>query len=164
VIEAFAQLPERLRDGYRLAVVGPRGWDYEETVARAQARGEEVTLLGQVPDEDLAALYRLCTVFCFPSLYEGFGLPLLEGMAAGAACITSSVSSLPEVGGDAVRYVDPHSVDAIAAALAELLESEPERRRLGEQARERARSFSWARTAEELVRELAGLGESAGKR
>jgi glycosyltransferase involved in cell wall biosynthesis len=156
VLDAFAQVrPDSL-----LALVGPRGWDYDEILAQAHGLGDQVRVLGEVPDEGLAALYRLCTVFCFPSLYEGFGLPLLEAMAAGAACVTSNVSSLPEVGGDAVRYVEPTSVEAIAATLAELLESEPERRRLGELARERARSFSWKRTAAELVNHFVEVASS----
>jgi glycosyltransferase involved in cell wall biosynthesis len=154
VLDAFAHV----RSDALLAIVGPRGWDYDEILARAHGLGDRVRVLGEVSDEDLAALYRLCAVFCFPSLYEGFGLPLLEAMAAGAACLTSNVSSLPEVGGDAVRYVEPTSVGAIAATLAELLESEPERRRLGELARERARSFSWERTAGEIVHHFHRVG------
>jgi glycosyltransferase involved in cell wall biosynthesis len=123
-------------------------------VGDARAAGD-VRLLGHVPDDDLAALYRLCTVFCYPSLYEGFGLPLLEAMAAGAACVTSNVSSLPEVGGDAVVYADPRSIDEIRDQLERLLASGADRRRLGERARERAAAFSWSRVADELARQFA---------
>ena len=123
------------------------------------SRRDDVRVLGQVSDEDLTALYQACTVFCYPSLYEGFGLPLLEAMTAGAACVTSSVSSLPEVGGDAVLYVDPQSVDEIRAAIERLLGSEDERRLLGERARQRAGEFSWDRTAAET---LAALEELIG--
>lgn len=156
VIDAFSQLPERLQDEHLLAIVGPRGWDDDEIVTRAQA-SEQVKLLGHVPDEDLAALYRLCTVFCFPSLYEGFGLPLLEAMAAGAPSVTSNVSSLPEVGGDGVRYVDPGSTEQIAQALEELLESPEARESLGERARAQAGRFSWERAAGELLEVLTSL-------
>ena len=151
VIDAFALLPERLRVRNELVLVGPRGWEYDEILHRAEGTA---LLLGRVSNEDLAALYQSCDVFCFPSLYEGFGLPLLEAMSAGAASITSNVSSLPEVGGDAVRYVDPSSVDEIAAALSELLASPEERERLGELARRRATQFSWARTAAETLDHL----------
>ncbi len=95
LIEAFASLPDELRDTHLLALVGPEGWDMDETLGRAQLRAEHVRLLGYVPDEELAALYQSCHVFCYPSLYEGFGLPLLEAMSAGAACLTSNRSSLP---------------------------------------------------------------------
>ncbi len=109
VLDAYARLPERLRERHLLVLVGPRGWEFDEILERAGALGERVKLLGHVPDDELAALYALCEVFCYPSLYEGFGLPLLEAMSAGAASITSNVSSMPEVGGEAVRYVDPRA-------------------------------------------------------
>jgi glycosyltransferase involved in cell wall biosynthesis len=111
-----------------------------------------------VSDDDLAALYQACTVFCYPSLYEGFGLPLLEAMAAGAACVTSSVSSLPEVGGDAVLYVDPISVAEIRAAIERLLGSVEDRSVLGDRARQRAAEFSWDRTAAETLDALLEIG------
>ena len=76
-----------------------------------------------MPDDDLAALYAACTAFAYPSLYEGFGLPVLEALSAGAAVLTSDVSSLPEVGGDAVLYVDPRNVEAIRTGLEQLLTS-----------------------------------------
>jgi len=157
VLDAFA----RLRSENLLVIVGPAGWDFEEILGHAAGLGDRVRLLGHVPDATLAALYRLCLVFCYPSLYEGFGLPLLEAMTSGAPAITSSVSSLPEVGGDAVRYVDPLSVEEIATALTELLSSDEERRMLGERGHERAALFSWERTAAELLDQLAALGASS---
>ena len=101
-------------------------------------------LLGYVSDAALAELYRRCAVFCYPSLGEGFGLPVLEAMAAGAAVVTSPNTSLPEVGGDAVEYSDPTDAAAISAALAGLLRDPARRAQLGARARERARGFSWA--------------------
>jgi glycosyltransferase involved in cell wall biosynthesis len=142
LIDAFARLPADLRERYRLVLVGASGWQTDEIVRSTRLHSEEVRLLGFVPDDDLAALYQLCTVFCYPSLYEGFGLPLLEAMQAGAPSITSNVSSLPEVGGDAARYVDPLDVDDIRGALEELLGSERKRGDLGERAIELARGFS----------------------
>lgn len=151
VLEAFARLPVDLRSAYDLVLVGPRGWEFDEILSSAEGTAR---VLGRISDEDLAALYQACEVFCFVSLYEGFGLPLLEAMSAGAPSITSSVSSLPEVGSDAVRYVDPSSVDDIATALSELLASREERARLGELARLRAADFSWAKTAAETLEQL----------
>jgi glycosyltransferase involved in cell wall biosynthesis len=142
VLEAHAGLASQAE----LVLVGPTGWEFEEILERATGR-ENVRVLGHVSDDDLVGLYNACAVFCYPSLYEGFGLPLLEAMSAGAACITSSVSSLPEVGGDAVAYVDPTSVEEIRSTLERLLGDPEERRRLGERARLRAAEFSWDRTA-----------------
>jgi glycosyltransferase involved in cell wall biosynthesis len=129
-------------------VVGATGWSTGPTLAALRSLGDRCVILGHVSDSALGELYRRCAVFCYPSLGEGFGLPVLEAMAAGAAVITSNLSSLPEVGGDAVVYVDPHSTASIAAELAQILSSPEERERLGARARERARSFSWERTAE----------------
>jgi glycosyltransferase involved in cell wall biosynthesis len=140
----------------QLVLVGPQGWEFEPILQEASRR-DDVRVLGQVSDDDLAALYQACTVFCYPSLYEGFGLPLLEAMTAGAACVTSSVSSLPEVGGNAVLYVDPESVGEIQAAIERLLVSDEERRLLGERAKQRAAEFSWDRTAAETVAALEKL-------
>jgi glycosyltransferase involved in cell wall biosynthesis len=152
IMEAHSRLSRRIQ----IALVGPSGWKFEPILRRA-GRSEDVRLLGQVSDDDLAALYQTCTVFCYPSLYEGFGLPLLEAMASGAACVTSSISSLPEIGGDAVAYVEPTSVDGIRAALEELLASPERRRELGEEARMRAASFSWDRTADDTLAALVAL-------
>ena len=148
LIQAHAALGD---DAPPLLLAGPSGWQLEEALAGAAERPGAVRQLGFVQDSDLAALYRLCTVFAYPSLYEGFGLPLLEAMASGAACVTSNSSSLPEVGGDAVVYADPLSVDSIRDALAPLLASADERARLGAAARERARRFSWEHTARETL-------------
>src|SRR5438067_621879 len=101
----------RIGDAPPLVLAGPKGWQLDEALAGAGERPGAVRTLGYVSDSDLAALYRLCTVCAYPSLYEGFGLPLLEAMSAGAACLTSNVSSLPEVGADAVVYADPLDVD-----------------------------------------------------
>jgi alpha-1,3-rhamnosyl/mannosyltransferase len=157
VIEAHAGLPQLLREDHPLVLVGPRGWEADEIVARAGAGGSTVRILGHVPDDDLSALYAACTAFCYPSLYEGFGLPLLEAMATGAACVTSNVSSLPEVGDDAVLYVDPLRVEDIRRALETLLTSETKRAELGDRAARRASRFSWDRTAAGILKALLGL-------
>jgi glycosyltransferase involved in cell wall biosynthesis len=156
VIEAYAALPGDLRTSHFLALVGPLGWDFDEILEDA-SNVADVRRLGQVPDDDLAALYQACAVFCYPSLYEGFGLPLLEAMQSGAACITSNVSSLPEVGGEAVAYVDPTSSTEIRDVMARLLASDDERWQLGELARQRAALFSWHSAAAELADQFAAV-------
>ncbi len=147
LIEAFAALPAELRATHELVLVGGTGWATGEIDAAIARHREHVRPLGHVPDEDLPALYREAALFAYPSLFEGFGLPVLEAMTAGTAVLTSNVSSLPEVGGDAVRYADPHDAEAIGAALAALLSDPDERARLAAAGRERARRFSWERTA-----------------
>ena len=155
-IRAHESLPEELRSRHPLVVAGAAGWEDEEILGRARDAG--TTILSEVSEEELAELYATCALFLFPSLYEGFGLPLLEAMSTGAACVTSNVSSLPEVGGEAARYVDPTSVEEIRQALEELLRSPERRADLGEKARARAGEFSWDRTAEGILKTLDELG------
>ena len=150
-MDAAARLPEELRGRFELVVAGPRGWDTGEIEAALRRHGGRVRQPGLVPDADLPALYAGASVFLYPSLREGFGLPVLEAMAAGTAVITSGLSSLPEVGGEAVRYVDPYDVGSIRDGLEELLSDEGRRAELAAAGRERARSFTWERTARETL-------------
>ena len=106
-----------------------------------------VTSLGYVADEDLPALYGGALCFAFPSLYEGFGLPILEAMACGVPVLTSNVTSLPEVAGDAALLVDPYCVESLAAGLERLLRDDGLRSELARRGLDRARPFSWQRTA-----------------
>jgi glycosyltransferase involved in cell wall biosynthesis len=111
---------------------------------------QDVRFFGFVPDRTLAALYRMAAVFAFPSLYEGFGLPPLEAMACGTPVVTSRISSLPEVVGDAAVLVDPHSVEDIAGGIEQVLTDEPLRARLVERGRERVKLFSWEKSVEAI--------------
>jgi glycosyltransferase involved in cell wall biosynthesis len=160
LIQAFAELSDTARGEAVLALVGPRGWDDDEILRLARGQGDRVRLLGHVPDDDLAALYASCTAFAYPSLYEGFGLPVLEALAAGAAVLTSDVSSLPEVGGDAVLYVDPRSVEAIRSGLEQLLTPTGAREGLRARARGQAGRFSWERTAAGFLAQLEAVTRS----
>lgn len=161
LIGAHSRLPDELRREHPLLIVGPRGWE-EEEIMRVAAGAPEVRLAGFVPDADLAGLYAGCTVFSYPSLYEGFGLPILEAMAAGAPVLTSSVSSLPEVGGDAVSYVEPMDQESIRAALQRLLGSAEERAQLSAEGRARAAGYSWERTAKLIRAELETARHARG--
>ena len=154
LVAAFQGLDEELRRAHPLVVVGAVGWQTGETLEALRSLGDGCVMLGHVSDAALAELYRRCAVFCYPSLGEGFGLPVLEAMAAGAAVLTSNTSSLPEVGGDAVAYADPYDVEGIRAQIADLLASPERRAELGERARERARQFSWERFAEGTLETL----------
>ncbi len=114
-----------------------------------------------MPEATLAALYRLASVFVFPSLYEGFGLPPLEAMAAGAPVVTSNVSSLPEVVGDAALLIDPMDAGAIAEAMARVLSDPDLRADLIARGHARVQAFSWDRSVariSEIYQEVAGHG------
>lgn len=136
---------------HRLAVAGKPGWCADETEAAISAAGEAVVTLGYVPDADLPALYAGADAFLFPSLYEGFGIPVLEAFACEAPVITSKVSALPEVAGNAALLVDPTSEAEIAGAIAQLLSDAQLRARLIAAGRERLAQFDWRRTAELTV-------------
>lgn len=142
LVAAYQRLPLALQERHPLAVVGALGWETGETLGALRSLGDRCRLLGYVSDADLAELYRRCAVFAYPSLGEGFGLPVLEAMAAGAAVVTSNVSSLPEVGGDAVLYADPRDTASVAAALETALTQDTSAMR--KRARERAQGFTWA--------------------
>ncbi len=159
LVEAYAMLDPELQRRHPLVVVGALGWETGPTVQALRSLGDRCTMLGHVSDAALAELYRRCAVFCYPSLGEGFGLPVLEAMAAGAAVITSKLSSLPEVGGEAVSYVDPRQVPELAGALSTLLSAPDRRAQLSAAARARAATFTWQRTTERV---LGALRRAAG--
>jgi glycosyltransferase involved in cell wall biosynthesis len=154
LVAAYRALPPELQAAHPLVVVGKLGWDAGETTAALDALGDRCVRLGYVSDADLAELYRRCGTFCYPSLGEGFGLPVLEAMAAGAPVVTSNCSSLPEVGGDAVEYAEPTSVESISGALGRVLCSPERSADLRARGRARARGFTWDHTAEIALRTL----------
>ena len=139
LIAAFQALPASLRHEHDLVVAGPMGWAGPETRARLQS----VHYIGYIPEPDLAPLTAAATVFAYPSLYEGFGFPVAQAMAAGVPVITSNVSSLPEIGGDAVILVDPRSEMEVRDALRRVLETPDMRKDLALRGRARADSFRW---------------------
>ena len=152
LIEAYARLPEALRREYQLVIAGRyQHLDPRQTVRRLGLEGN-VIFTGQIREQDKAPLYSAATVFAFPSLYEGFGMPVLEAMACGTPVVTSNVSALPEVAGDAGLLVNPYAPEAIGEALAELLESAARREDLSRRGLERARRFTWPQVAEQTVR------------
>jgi glycosyltransferase involved in cell wall biosynthesis len=148
VLVAFGSVARR-RD-VDLVVVGPDGWggDLRSMVERSGAPAERVRPLGFVPDLDLRALYSEADVFCYPSWAEGFGLPVLEAMAHGAAVVTSSTTATAEICGDAGLAVDPSNQARLTAAVARLLDRPEERAEYGRRALVRAARFTWERAAD----------------
>jgi len=168
LLEAFATVRSN-HPSLNLVIVGKRQWHAGSIDAALERHTLEayVRFTGYLPDADLPALYGGAAAFVFPSLYEGFGLPVLEAMACGAPVITSNVSSLPEVAGNAALMVDPRDTAALAGAIERLLTDSAlaaEQRRKG---LERAAQFSWQRTARETLavyRQLLERGSGAGRR
>ena len=152
LIEAFADARAR-GVPHHLVCVGPYGWASRDLSSRIQRLGlkDLVHFTGYVRFEDLPAIYNLGDFFVFPSLYEGFGLPVVEAMASGIPVITSSTSSLGEIAADAAETIEPTSTEAIAAAIVRLATDEDRRRDLAERGRRRAQMFSWAQTAKQML-------------
>jgi len=156
LVEAFSWLRREHRSGgqgWRLVISGRKGWLYQPFFRRLEelGLGREVILLGRVPDEDLPALYSAAALFVFPSLYEGFGLPPLEAMACGTPVVCSRSSSLPEVGGEAVRYFSSQSAQEMGRGMEEVLRDEALQAEMRERGFEQARRFSWEWAAEETM-------------
>ncbi len=141
LIQAFAQI----EPDYALVIAGSRGWYFESILAEVQKLGlkQRVFLLNFVTEADLPALYSAASLFVYPSLYEGFGLPALEAMACGAPVVAANRSALPEVVGQAGLLVDPLDVTAIAATMSRVLADEALRQELGAAGRIQAAKFSW---------------------
>ncbi|MFN8516395.1 MAG: glycosyltransferase family 1 protein [Chloroflexia bacterium] len=159
LIEAFAALRAARGDDCRLVLVGQPFWRHEELgrVIAARGLGEVVVATGYVPAGDLPAIYSAATVFAYPSLYEGFGLPPLEAMACGTPVVAGNTSALPEVVGEAGLLVDPLDAGAIAAALGRLWDDAALRERLRRAGFARAAGFTWR----EAARRTLGVYEAA---
>jgi glycosyltransferase involved in cell wall biosynthesis len=157
LISAFGQLvasdPRATSDLY-LVVAGGKGWLSDPVFARVEALGlqDRVLFPGYVPEEEKALWYNAATCFCFPSLYEGFGLPPLEAMACGVPVVASNASSLPEVVGDAGLTVPPQDTAALGEALHRLTVDPALRADLAQRGRARVNRFSWTKAARQTAR------------
>jgi len=163
LLEAYAGMEESLRDKCWLLLVGGNEGELDALKEACRTLGiqRHVVLPGFLPSEGLRELYRQASCFVFPSLHEGFGFPLLEAMASGCPACASRVSSLPEVGGDAVLYFDPYNVGEIRRTVQTLLTDEGQSGRLREKGLQRAQLFSWqqaTRTTLELFEEVGRNG------
>ena len=150
ILDALKILMER-GGGVPLVVAGARGWMYEDFFLKVRTTGLEgkVLFTGYIPDEELPALYSAAEAFLYPSLYEGFGFPVLEAMACGTPVVCSNTSSLPEVAGDAAILLSPVAPGDWADTIQEVLDSGTLRERMRQEGFRRASLFSWEKTARE---------------
>lgn len=162
LIEAFAKVNQRGLARAKLVLVGRLGWLPEGIMQKLEELGEGVTLAGYVPDVQLSALYAGATAFVLPSLFEGFGMPLVEAMASGAPVIASDTSCIPEIVGDAGILFDPHSTDALVEALAQVCSDQGLRAYLRGKGFVRSKAFTWEAAAARTLAVLdqAGQGQA----
>jgi len=154
LVRAFKLLRTRHGIKSQLVIAGGKGWKERELAATIKEMAfteKDVKFLGLVPDEDLPWLYSGAAVFVYPSLYEGFGLPLVEAMACGAPIVTSNVSSMPEVVGDAALLVEPEHPEEISGSIARLYSDEELRSRLVAKGLKRSQEFTWSDAARKLL-------------
>ncbi len=156
LLDAYERLPHPIREDFELIVAGPPGWGVPKTMARLNGT-PGVRYLGYVSEIDLPGLIAGATVFVYPSLYEGFGFPVAQAMAAGSPVITSAVSSLPEITGGAAVLIDPRSEAELTRAMTELLTSPSRRDALSEGGRRQAQRFSWAEYARRSLEFFRGI-------
>lgn len=160
ILEAFYLFKKENNSNHKFVIVGKKGWLYSDIFQFIEENNlvDEIIFTDYVDEKDLSAIYSSATAFLFTSLYEGFGLPILEAMSCGCPVITSNLSSMPEVGGDAALYVNPYLVNEIKDAMNLLLENKELRQNLINKGHNQVKKFSWEKTAREtleIYRELS---------
>lgn len=156
LVQAFDEFMEQNHERYRdlqLIIAGKKGWKSDESIsaiARAKWSGN-IRMIGYISHEEKVAFMQDATVFVFPTLWEGFGLPVLEALQLGTPVLTSNISALPEVAGPGAEYVDPFSEQSITQGLTRLLRSPQRRTSLAEKGKEHAKQFTWQRAGKETV-------------
>jgi glycosyltransferase involved in cell wall biosynthesis len=149
LIDAFCAVQQKIKTPIQLILAGKAQYRHNDIVEQVARLGlkEQVKFTGYIKDEDLASLYSGSDIFVYPSLYEGFGLPILEAMASGTAVISSKTTAMPEVGGDAVHYIEPTDTEDIANAIIKLINDKSYREKLIEKGTRRVKSYTWHKTA-----------------
>jgi len=160
LLKVYGQL-KNIHQKYSLVLGGGWGWKYEEILPLIQSLGEKVKITGYLPREDLITLYAGAHLFVYPSLYEGFGMPLLEAMKSGVPVIASNTSCIPEVVGESGILVDPLDISQMAGAVMRVLSDKALRTSLREKGMERAKLFTWNRAAQETLRVYQEIVKSA---
>jgi glycosyltransferase involved in cell wall biosynthesis len=149
LIRAFEEVLETTNLRPQLVIAGMEGWLTDDLFAYVKGRDldDRIRWTGYVSDEDLCALYSSCQLFIYPSIYEGFGLPLLEAMACGAPVVTSRIPAIVETVGTAACLITPTDIPALTRTIIELLRDTDQRNELSNAGKKRAEEFSWERTA-----------------
>jgi len=153
LIKAYLLLPNLIRDKHKLVIVGKKGWHYDELfdfLSKIRNK-EDIILLGYVSEEDLPYIYNYASLFVYPSFYEGFGIPVLEAMKSGVPVISSNVSSMPEVLGDAGILINPNEPEEIKSAMEKALNDKSLSDKMRQEGIKQAQKFSWQRCAEETL-------------
>jgi len=153
LIKAYGKLPENLKNTYQLVIAGGRGWKYKDIFREINklSSASRIIFTGYLPREELRQLYNQASLFVYPSIYEGFGFPVLEALACGVPVITANTSSLPEVAGEAAVFIDPRSAEDISSAISMLLTEKEVRETLIRKGPAQVKKFSWERAAEETL-------------
>jgi glycosyltransferase involved in cell wall biosynthesis len=153
LIRTFASLPESAKREHPLVIAGGKGWLNSDLHALLESLpSSQIRHIGYVDEQDLPVLYSAAAMFVYPSLYEGFGLPIIEAMSCGAPVIASNTSSMPEVGGDAALYFDPVDTIQLKDRMLELIDDIDLKAELRQRGFDRARGFSWEKTARQTLR------------
>ncbi len=159
LIEAYAQLKTLKGISHQLVIAGTLRWQADKSIKTEAFKKvkDSIIFTGRVNDNELVCLYRNCDVFVYPSLYEGFGLPVLEAMSLGAPVVTSNISSLPEVAGDAALLVNPRDIDDISYGIESILSNQELADQLREKGRKQASLFSWKDKALKVLEVLESV-------
>lgn len=154
LVDAFNILKQKHKLEHQLVLIGQKGWNCKPILAAIENSPwqNQIHQLGYLSDREVALFYTKADVFVYPSYYEGFGLPVLEAMTLGAPVVTSNTSSLPEVAGDAALLIDPHDPTQLADAILRVISDPQLRQELIQKGKERAKLFSWERTAKETIK------------
>lgn len=153
LIEAFGKIRQKFPE-IKLVLAGGKGHNYDtkiDTAIKETSLEESVIFLGFIDEEDKPTIYKLAEIFCFPSLYEGFGIPILEAMAIGTLVIASEIPPHKEIADDSVLFFDPKNSDDLAEKLTKLLENTELKTALIKKGKERAQKFSWTKSAEKIL-------------
>lgn len=151
LLKAFDKFKNQDKNNFHLVLIGKKGWntsEIDETFAKTKYK-DKIHFMDFIDDQELVYLYNAASLLCYPSLFEGFGLPVLEAMACGTPVITSNISSLPEVGGDAARYIDPDNIEDISNKITQILTDQIVLKAMSKKSLKQAKKFSWEKCARE---------------
>lgn len=150
IVKAFKKYKKEINNDLKLVIVGRKGWKYDNIMKLIESMGTDIIITGYIDEEDKVPIYKLAQIFVFPSLYEGFGMPILEAMASKTPVITSNISSMPEVAGNAGMLVDPFNENEIFEAYKKILSDDELKKEMVQKGLEQAKKFEWKKSVEML--------------